>query len=520
MSPRTRAFHILLTLAVIPGLLLSACTQPPAFPGEPALQDEPAFQDEPALQGDPALQSTPTLQSISTLQPASAQAGLQPATPTFTSSLSPAPPTTTFTPNPTPPPPDPWAAIDPTGQNIVLWHSQQYDREDALLEIIAEFNAGNPWGIQATAVAHTGQNNLFYTVRDALNTTEAPDLVYLFQNQAATLQRFDGLLDLTSLLSSPQWGIPEAELAKIPPALLAQDIFPTLNNIRLGFPTYRSAEVLYSNLDWLQELGYSGPPDTPAEFKEMACKASQQPYSRQGGSTESLGYALTIDASRFAAWTFAFGGDLFAPETNRYTLDSPSAIQAMQFLQELLAGGCAKVVEKRYADQDGFAQGRILFTLGTSAGIPFYTRAVEENARFTWDVAAPPHFLPEPRVNIYGPSLSILRSTPEKELAAWQLLQHLSAPAAQARWAAVSQYLPVHPQAAESLTEVFAEYPAYQSAYQLLPYAQFEPSLPGYEDVRLLIYDALLDIAQGADVETTLALLNTQANTVLDDQGR
>jgi ABC-type glycerol-3-phosphate transport system substrate-binding protein len=123
-------------------------------------------------------------------------------------------------------------------------------------------------------------------------------------------------------------------------------------------------------------------------------------------------------------------------------------------------------------------------------------------------------------VNIYGPSLSILPSTPEKELAAWLLIKHLASPAAQARWAAASQYLPVHPGAADSLTDLFAEFPAYQSAYLLLPYAQFEPSLPGYEDVRGLVAEALVDIARGADVETTLALLNAQANTILGDQGK
>lgn len=229
---------------------------------------------------------------------------------------------------------------------------------------------------------------------------------------------------------------------------------------------------------------------------------------------------MSIDASRFATWTFAFGGELVSPDTHRYTFDNPAAVQAMQFIQELIQAGCAVVAEGRYEDQDGFVRGNTLFTLGTSAGIPFYARAIEENARFAWDVSAPPYTAPEPRVNIYGPSLSLLRSTPERELAAWLLLQHLAAPQAQARWAGVSQYLPAHPGAAQSLTELFAELPAYQSAYQLLPYAQSEPNLPGYEDVRLLVDEALLAISQGADITTTLASLNARANTILDDQGR
>ncbi|HWQ83915.1 MAG TPA: extracellular solute-binding protein, partial [Anaerolineales bacterium] len=435
-------------------------------------------------------------------------------------SPTPAPPTTTPTSSSSPTPPDPWAAVDPGGQAIVFWHSQQYEREQVLLEIIAEFNTSNPWGIEVTTAAHTGQNDLFYAAREALNTTAAPDLVYLFQNQAATLQRFDGLVDLTGLLLSPDWGISSTELAEIPPALLAQDIYPALDGIRLGFPTYRSAEVLYINLDWLHELGYANPPQTPQEFKAIACKASQQPFTRRIGSAASLGYALTIDASRFAAWTFAFGGDLYNSDNNAYTFNSPPAVQAMLFLQDLIASGCAEVIEQRYADQDGFARGSILFTLGTSAGIPFYSRAVDEYARFQWNISAPPHLQAEPHVNIYGPSLSILRSTPEKELAAWLLLKHLSTPAVQARWTAVSQYLPVNSAADGLLTTPFADYPALQSADQLISYAQFEPNLPGYEDVRVLVAEALLDIARGAGVVSTLNSLNAQANTILADQGK
>ncbi len=490
-SYRSQPLPVLLSLLICCSLLLTACAQaaPPTSP--PVRLQFP-------------LSPTPPSPAASTLTP----------TPTL------APPTSTPIPISRPTPLDPWAAIDPRGQSIVFWHSQQYDRAAVLEEIVSEFNTSNPWGIQATAIAHAGQNDLFFALRAAMNTSAAPDLVYLFQNQAATLQRFDGLRDLNNLLSSPQWGIPSAEFADIPSAIFAQDVYPNLENARLGFPVYRSAEVLYINLDWLGELGYEQPPQTPPEFKEMACKASQQPFSQRNGSAPGLGYALTIDASRFAAWTFAFGGELVTPENDRYTFNSPHAVQAMQFVQELINAGCARVVERRYADQDGFARGEFLFTLGTSAGIPFYTRAVEENARFKWDVAAPPHLPAEPRINVYGPSLSILRSTPEKELAAWLLLKHLSAPAAQARWAAVSQYLPVHPAAAEFLTEPFDEYPPLESAYQLLAFARFEPNFPGYEDVRVLVGEALLDIARGADVETTLDSLNNQANTILQDQGK
>jgi hypothetical protein len=73
-----------------------------------------------------------------------------------------------------------------------------------LLEILSDFNITNPWGIHVDAIAQDGQNELFYATRNALNTAAAPDLVYLYQNQAASLQRYDGLIDINSLLTSPK----------------------------------------------------------------------------------------------------------------------------------------------------------------------------------------------------------------------------------------------------------------------------------------------------------------------------
>ena len=63
-------------------------------------------------------------------------------------------------------------------------------------------------------------------------------------------------------------------------------------------------------MDWLKELGYDAPPTTPDQFKEMACKAVKQPFSK--ATVEGAkGYELSIDASRWASWTFAFGGDIY-----------------------------------------------------------------------------------------------------------------------------------------------------------------------------------------------------------------
>ena len=204
-----------------------------------------------------------------------------------------------------------------------------------------------------------------------------------YQNQAATYQLADALWDMNEIIDDPTWGMPQEDQDDFFPGFFAQDIYPTFDNARLGLPPNRSMEVLYYNMDWLTELGYDAPPATPEEFKEMACAATANPYS--GATAEgSIGYELSIDASRFASWSFAFGGNVFSVSDNEFTYDDPAGIQAWEFVQSLFADGCATIVTESYGDQTDFGAGTLLFTVGSSSGLPYYGSAVSEGANFNW----------------------------------------------------------------------------------------------------------------------------------------
>jgi multiple sugar transport system substrate-binding protein/sn-glycerol 3-phosphate transport system substrate-binding protein len=276
-------------------------------------------------------------------------------------------------------------------------------------------------------------------------------------------------------------------------------------------------EVMYYNAEWLSEMGYDGPPTTPEQFKEMACKAVEQPFSKSTGEG-SIGYELSIDASRFASWTFAFGGDVFDYENNQYSYNNDAAKAAMQFIQDLFTNGCATVVAERYGDQTDFGNGVALFTVGSSSGLPFYKGAVDEGANFEWNVAPLPHVTSDPVMNIYGASVSIPKSTPEKELAAWLFVKYYTSPEVQATWAKVSNYFPVRQSVAEGLGDYFEQNPAYKTAFELLPYGKTEPPVPGYDFVRDLVREAMAAIADGADVQSTLDQLTSDANDILAEQ--
>ncbi len=413
---------------------------------------------------------------------------------------------------------DPWAAVDPSGQTVTFWHQHSGIREEMLQKIVGDFNATNPYGITIDAQYQGGYGDIFNQMLVRLGTTDVPDLVVAYQNQAATYQLADGLLDMRSLVSSDTWGLSEEEVADFFPGFWQQDIFSTFGGARLAFPPNRSLEVMYYNVDWLAELGYDGPPTTPADFREVACAATTQPFSGATG-TGSLGYELSLDASRFASWTFAFGGNVFDYEANRYTLDSEAAIEAMTFLQDLMNDGCASTVTERFGDQTNFGAGTLMFTVGSSSGFPFYQQAIDAGSGHNWSVAAIPHVTPEPVMNQYGASVSMpVTDSPERQLATWLFLKYYTNPEVQAEWAVASNYFPVRASAVASLQDYFVKDPNYAIAFNLLQYSIAEPPVPGYDFVRNLTAEAMAAIANGADVASTLAALNVEANEILDEQ--
>ena len=412
-----------------------------------------------------------------------------------------------------------YETVDPSGQTVVFWHQHGGVREAGLQAIVERFNAENPYGISVVAEYQGSYPEVFQKMLLLIGTPDAPNLVVAYQDQAAAYQFADGLIDIRTFLASERWGFDPEDYADFFAGFIASDVNPVLGGQLLGFPPNRSVEVMYYNADWIAEMGFDGPPTTPAAFAEQACAAAERGFSGSVTGVSSLGYELTLDASRFASWVFAFDGDVFDSTTNRYTFDSPAAVAAMTFLQDLFARGCADIVTERFGDQTNFGLGQTLFTVGSSSALPFYRNAIEAGADFSWSVGAVPYTTPEPVVNVYGASVSITSGhAPEAELATWLFVRYFTGPEAQVTWARASNYFPVRASVAEELEGYFEEEPAYEVAFRLLPYGVSEPVAPGYAFVRDLAAAAMGAIVDGAEVESTLAALTIEANRILDEQ--
>ncbi len=410
----------------------------------------------------------------------------------------------------------PLAGVDPTGVEFEWWHQHSGSREERLNELIAEFNDNNPWDITVNASNQGGYGDIYQKVVAGLTTGELPTLVVAYQNQALAYLAGGGIVDMDIFVNNGTWGLNEAEQADFITGFFNQDYAP--DGTRIGFPPNRSIEVLYYNKGALEELGYSGPPTTWDEFREMACAFTEQGWSGYDGDT--IGYSIRTDASNIAAMTYGQGADIFDPETGTFMYNNPATVQTLSFMQSLLNEGCANLIAERYGDQNDFAAGKNLFYVGSSSGLPFVQSAVLDSENpIEWTVAPLP-YAERPAADVYGASVSILQGpniTVEQQLAAWLFVRWLTEPAQQGAWAEASNYFPVRISTTSELEGIFGEIPQYEDAWNLLLNAdsRTEPAVAGYDVIRDEAQAAFNRIlTEGADVETTLEELDARADEI------
>ncbi|MBN1179345.1 MAG: ABC transporter substrate-binding protein [Anaerolineae bacterium] len=398
--------------------------------------------------------------------------------------------------------------LDPSGQTITYWYQHSGSREETMLAMIDDFNATNEWGITVQGEYAGGYDEIYNKIIAGIPSGEVPDLSVAYQNQAATYATQGAVVELTPYIESETWGYTEEELEDFFPFVREGDVLPQFDG-QYGFATQRSMEVLYYNVDWLTELGYDHPPRTWEEFREMACAASDP-------AAGTYGYEFSIDTSTFVDMLVNHGGQMLNEDATEWVFDSEAGVETLSFIQELFNDGCAILETEAYADQADFGSGIVLFTISSTSGLPYYRSAVAEGAGFNWNVAPLPTALDAPRPDIYGASISVMKTDPESQLAAWLFIKWLAEPEPQARWARASNYFPVRASVASTLDDYFGENPQYEESFSFLAYTPaIEPGVAGYDECRDAIGEMMTAVSNGENPQSWLTSTVEECNAFL-----
>ncbi len=406
---------------------------------------------------------------------------------------------------------------NPEGQTVEFWVQYSDERLDAMMARAERFEKETGIKVNITYKGHYGK------VQSAMMTTagtsDQADVARGYGNAAADMYQIGAAMDQTILAESKKWGVTQS------------DIDDWGANWTVGFSPYfdgnpkllhevgKSLEVVYYNKDWLNELGLSEP-QTPAEFAEAACAATNSTFSGRVGDTASLGYEIDTDASNFAAWVFAHGGDVFDYDSGQYILNSSEAVAAMEFIQGMANKGCAQVTRDKYADQQYLGLGSNLFALSSTSGITYFQKAIEEGYNGQWEISKVPHTTKNPVMNLYGGGL-IMGNTgnADRMVAAYQWMKYISDADNSAVWSTESGYGFVRTSSADHPLIVAKrnDLPQYDRSLGLIQYGKGEPSVPAYYSVRGEIEKAYAAIINGDDIMSTLNDLNKEANAILAD---
>ncbi|MEX2160460.1 MAG: extracellular solute-binding protein [Anaerolineales bacterium] len=403
---------------------------------------------------------------------------------------------------------------DPNGQAIVFWHAFSSGANlEGMTAVIDKFNAENEFGITVENVPQGSQGDLETAVNGAITTGELPNLTMGFPNG---LSRWYGLGVISSLnpfIEDPIYGVDPEVWGSIFPGPLSSGTLA--DGTQIGIPVNQSAQVLFYNYTWAEELGFDGPPATSAEFKEQACAAAAANAADDNPDNNDAGYVLFNGASNVLPWIWAFGGPGLNADGSGYLLNDAASLNAALFLKDLKDSGCT-LTTPSFPNPE-FAGRLALFANSSTAGIPFQQSAFDDIGNTdVWGSIPVPGPDGTLVVNAFGQMAGIVTTNPDGDLASWIFLKYLTSPETQALWVSMTGYFPT--QSTTDLGTKPADDPIWAGSYDLMQYGMAEPNLPAHGAVRGLIntaFDAAMAAADSAAIQAILDQLQADADAAV-----
>jgi multiple sugar transport system substrate-binding protein len=391
-----------------------------------------------------------------------------------------------LTPTPTSIPP---IEVDPAalrGVTVQAWHAFSGPAYEIFNSQVAQFNSFNEWGITVAPAAYGDYAALFEAVETAIGSDEPPGLVAALPEQALAWDAEGSVVDLNLYLADSNWGLGADALTDIPAPFLAQD---NAGGRQLGVPAQRSTRLIFYNETWAHELGFAAPPQTPDEFRQQACAANAA--FRADASIRNDGYGgwvVDTDWQTAYSWLLAFGGGV--QDGAAYRFRSDQNLSALQFLKGLYDEACAWLSTEPNPFE-AFAGRRALFVSGDLAQVPYAAGAMSRASNTdTWTVLPFPGAQDDILV-AYGPSYSVLKTTPEQQLAAWLFARWLLSVENQAQWVEATDLLPLRSSLLEMIGPYRAASPQWDQAVADLSMARGVPQLASWRKVRYVLEDGL-----------------------------
>src|SRR5215216_136994 len=374
------------------------------------------------------------------------------------------------------------------GAQVNVWHPWFGSEASLFASQVAKFNKENEWGIHVNAEGKSNYAELFAQTDAALEKKTNPDFVIALPEYAFGWN--DHVVDLSTYVSDPLYGLTADDILDFPPAIWDQDL---VDGKRFGVPAQRTARFLLYNQTWARELGFDSPPATSADFQKQSCAANKALAFDEDPNNNALGGWL-IDTNPMTplAWMVAFGGG--AQEEESYRFLTPGNINAFRFVKVLQQKGCAWVPSPDLSVYDRFAARQALFATASLEEFSDQSRAFfTTGSKDEWTVLPFPGDESNAFV-IYGSSFIMFDSDDVTQLASWLFMRWMLSADNQVHWVESTGLFPLRTSAVGLLADYAKEHPQWAAAVKLLPAGQLTPQLGSWHSVRIMVGDAFRDM--------------------------
>jgi multiple sugar transport system substrate-binding protein len=369
---------------------------------------------------------------------------------------------------------------------IEFWHPWSGHAVSVVDALIGEFNSSNPWKIKVDGFSYGNDDYLISKVLEALQDHQNPGVIAAPINFLRNLFiNGNEIVDLSVYVNHPKWGLTEEEKLSYPITFWQQDIY---DNARYGLPAQRDAHVLFYNQTWAKELGFESVPTTPDDFLNQSCAAARaNSFDNDLDNNGTGGWIYNSEPVTVLSWMKAFnGGEIPKNEDDQYAFENQPNIDAFTFLNQIYKLGCAWIGNDpdpyRY-----FASRKALFYSGTLQDI---LKQEKKSTKDEWMIVSYPSINGSPVILADGFSYGMLKTTPEKDLAAWLFMRWMQKPENQGKLINETSTYYLTSSALEKIKSFRQKNPTWETALQYLPFTRSVPLISSWINVGRVLQDS------------------------------
>jgi multiple sugar transport system substrate-binding protein len=283
-----------------------------------------------------------------------------------------------------------------------------------------------------------------------------------------------------------------------------------------GVPWFTDAGMLYYRTDLLDQAGFSEPPGTWEEMKEMALKTAQDTGTRDGFVFQGAQYeGGTVNGLEYI-WTH--GGDVLSGD--QVVIDSPEAVAGLETERSMISDGVASQAVSTYKEQEtdpAFLGGRSVFARNWP-----YMYALSEDPEVSKIETAQIGIAPLP-AGEGGQSIAglggwnmMINANSQRQEEAWEFVKWMTSEQGQRQRALAATLLPTRKSLYED-QEILEKVPVIRLGKEAIQSTKSRPVSPYYSDMSLAMAEQFnLSLKGETDPQAAVQSLQEELTKIVE----